>query len=64
MLKAKTKYDMLLSNKDQPFGMPKDEEQQAIALKALTQVKDLNLKLSKQLKSKLNAPTSSPISQK
>jgi len=54
MLKAKTKYDMLLSNKDRPFGTPSDEEQQAIALKAeIQQFKDTNLKLSKQLKSKL-----------
>ncbi len=64
MLKAKTKYDMLLSNKDRPFGTPTDEEQQVIALKAeLTQVKDSNLKLSKQLKSKLKAPMNLPNSQ-
>jgi hypothetical protein len=60
MLKAKTKYDMLLSNKDQPFGTPSDEEQQVIALKAeLEQFKDTNFKLSKQLKSKLKATSQS-----
>jgi hypothetical protein len=60
MLKAKTKYDMLLSNKDRPFGTPSDEEQQVIALKAeLTQFKDWNLKLSKQLKAKLKTSSSS-----
>ena len=56
MMKAKTKYDMLLANKDRPFGTPSDEEQQVIALKAeLEQFKDTNFKLSKQLKSKLKA---------
>jgi hypothetical protein len=62
MLKAKTKYDMLLSNKDRPFGTPSDEEQQVIALKAeLEQFKDTNFKLSKQLKSKLKpSPQSNP----
>jgi hypothetical protein len=62
MLKAKTKYDMLLSSKDMPFGTPSDEEQQVIALKAeLEQFKDSNLKLSKHLKSKhkLSSPSSS-----
>ena len=53
MLKAKTKYDMLLSSKDRPFGSPSEEEQHVIALQAeLNEVKDSNLKLSKQLKSK------------
>ena len=57
MLKAKTKYDMLLSNKDRPFGSPSEEEQHVIALQAeLNEVKDSNLKLSKQLKSKLKSP--------
>jgi hypothetical protein len=61
MLKAKTKYDMLLSSKDRPFGTPSDEEQQVIALKAeLEHFKDSNLKLSKQLKYKLKS--SSPSS--
>ena len=61
MLKAKTKYDMLLSSKDRSFGTPSYEEQQVIALKAeLEQFKDSNLKLSKQLKSKLKS--SSPSS--
>jgi hypothetical protein len=56
MLKAKTKYDMLLSNKDRPFGAPSDEEQQVIALKAeLEQFKDTNFRLSKQLKFKFKA---------
>ena len=60
MLKAKTKYDMLLSNKDRPFGSPSDEEQHVIALQAeLNEVKDSNLKLSKQLKTKLKPHTSS-----
>jgi hypothetical protein len=64
MLKAKTKYDMLISSKDRPFGTPSDEEQQVIALKAeLTQVKDSNLRLSKQLKSKLKTSSSSTSSQ-
>ncbi len=59
MMKAKTKYDMLLANKDRPFGTPSDEEQQVIALKAeLEQFKDTNFKLSKQLKSKLKATSS------
>jgi hypothetical protein len=59
MLKAKTKYDMLMANKDRPFGSPSDEEQQVIALKAeLEQFKDSNFKLSKQLKSKLKTSTS------
>ena len=59
MLKAKTKYDMLLSNKDRPFGSPSEEEQHVIALQAeLNEVKDSNLKLSKQLKSKLKSPSS------
>ena len=58
MMKAKTKYDMLLANKDRPFGTPSDEEQQVIALKAeLEQFKDTNFKLSKQLKSKLRPTT-------
>jgi hypothetical protein len=44
MLKAKTKYDMLVSSKDRPFCMPSDEEQLVIALKAeLEQFKDSNL---------------------
>ena len=56
MMKAKTKYDMLLANKDRPFGTPSDEERQVIALKAeLEQFKDTSFKLSKQLKSKLRA---------
>jgi hypothetical protein len=60
MLKAKTKYDMLMSNKDRPFGTPSDEEQQVIALKAeFEQFKDSNFKLSKQLKSKLKTAASS-----
>jgi hypothetical protein len=60
MLIAKTKYDMLLSNKDQPFGTSLNEEQQVIALKAeLEQFKDTNFTLSKQLKSKLKAPSQS-----
>ena len=60
VLKAMTKYDMLLSNKDRPFGTLSDEEQQVIAIKAeLEQFKDTNLKLSKQLKSKLKPTTSS-----
>ena len=60
MLKAKTKYDMLLSNKDRPFGSLSDEEQHVIALQAeLNEVKDSNLKLSKQLKTKLKPHTSS-----
>ena len=59
MLKAKTKYDMLLSNKDRPFGSPSDEEQHVIALQAeLNEVKDSNLKLSKQLRSKPKPSTS------
>jgi hypothetical protein len=63
MMKAKTKYDMLVSSKDRPFGTPSDEEQQVIALKAeLTQVKDSNLKLSKQLKAKLKTPSTSSTS--
>ena len=54
MLKAKTKYDMLISSKDRPFGTPSDEEQQVLALKAeLEQFKDSNFKLSKQLRSKI-----------
>ncbi len=58
MLKAKTKYDMLLLNRDRPFGSPSEEEQHVIALQAeLDEVKDSNLKLSKQLKSKLKAST-------
>ena len=58
-MKAKTKYDMFLANKDRPFGTPSDEEQQVIALKAeLEQFKDTNFKLSKQLKSKLRASSS------
>jgi hypothetical protein len=62
MIKAKTKYDMLLANKDRPFGTPSDEEQQVIALKAeLEQFKDTNFKLSKQLKSKLKASSSGNI---
>jgi hypothetical protein len=62
MIKAKTKYDMLLSNKDRPFGTPSDDEQQVIPLKMeLEQIKDTNFKLSKQLKSKLKAtPQSNP----
>jgi hypothetical protein len=58
MLKAKTKYDMLLSNKDRPFGSPSDEEQHVIALQ-LNEVKDSNLKLLKQPKTKLKPHTSS-----
>jgi hypothetical protein len=34
MLKAKTKYDMLILSKDRPFGTPSNEEQQVITLKA------------------------------
>jgi hypothetical protein len=57
MLKAKTKYDMLLSSTDRPFGSPSKKEQHMIALQAeLNEVKDSNLKLSKQLKSKLKSP--------
>jgi len=60
MMKAKTKYDMLVANKDRPFGTPSDEEQQVIALKAeLEQFKNTNFKLSRQLKSKLKATSSS-----
>ncbi len=59
MLKAKTKYDMLLSNKDRPFGSPSEEKKHVIALQAeLNEVKDSNLKLSQQLKSKLRFSTS------
>ena len=62
MLKAKTKYDMLLLNKDRPFGTPSDKEQQVIALKAESeQFKDTNFRLSKQLKSKLRPMTSSSM---
>ena len=47
MLKAKTKYDMLISSKDTPFGAPLDEEQHIIALKAkLEQFKDSDFKFS------------------
>ena len=57
MLMATTKYDMLLSNKNRPFGSPSEEEQHVIALQAeLNEVKDSNLKLSTQLKSKLKSP--------
>ena len=49
---------MLLSSKDRPFGSPSEEEQHVIALQAeLNEVKDSNLKLSKQLKSKLKSPS-------
>ena len=59
MHKAKTKYEMLLSNKDRPFGSPSNEEQHLIPLQSeLNEVKDSNLKLSKQLKSKLKPSTS------
>ena len=45
MLKAKNTYNMLLSNKDQPFRTPSGKEQQVIALKAeLEQFKDMNFK--------------------
>jgi len=58
MLKA-TKYDMLLSNKDRQFGTPSNKEQRVIALKKeIQQFKDTNLKLSKQLKSKLKTSSS------
>ncbi len=44
MHNAKTKYNMLLSNKDRPFGSPYEEEQHVIALQAeLNEVKDSNL---------------------
>ena len=57
LLKVKTKYNMLLSDKDRPFGSPSKDEQHVIALQAeLNEVKDSNLKLSKQLKSKLKSP--------
>jgi hypothetical protein len=61
MLKAKTKYNMLLSSKDRPFGTPLDEEQQVVALKAeLEQFKDTNFKLTKQLKSHKETSQSNP----
>ena len=50
MLKAKTKYDMLLSNKDRTCGTPKAK---------LEQFKDSNLKLPKLLKSKLKTSSGS-----
>ena len=41
MLKARTKYDVLISNKDRPLGSLCDEEQHVIALQAeLHEVKD------------------------
>ena len=59
--KAKTKYDILLSNKDLLSGTPLNEEQQHISLKAkLEQFKATNFKLSKQLMSKLKTSASSP----